>query len=54
MPETSPDLPVLRAVLFDMDDTLIDWAHFSGDWMTLEKPFLRRVYDFATRPIAVM
>ncbi|MEL6151570.1 MAG: HAD family hydrolase [Chloroflexota bacterium] len=28
----------LKAVLFDLDDTLISWADFDGDYYSLEKP----------------
>lgn len=28
----------LQAVLFDMDDTLIDWSGFRGDYFELERP----------------
>lgn len=28
----------LKAVLFDLDDTLIDWSGFDGDYFELEKP----------------
>ncbi|MCU0513695.1 MAG: HAD family hydrolase [Anaerolineae bacterium] len=38
--------PVLKAVLFDMDDTLIDWQGWSGDWQSVENRHLRQVYDF--------
>ncbi|MGB1285410.1 MAG: HAD family hydrolase [Aggregatilineales bacterium] len=36
----------LKVVLFDMDDTLIDWEHFHGDWRKLELTHLRGVVDF--------
>jgi FMN phosphatase YigB (HAD superfamily) len=37
-----------------MDDTLIDWSGFDGDWPTLERKHLSRVYEFlieAGRPL---
>lgn len=38
--------PVLKAVLFDMDDTLIDWQGWSGDWQGVEQQHLQNVYGF--------
>ncbi len=35
----------LKAVLFDLDDTLLDWQGFKQDWQTYEEPMLRRVFD---------
>jgi putative hydrolase of the HAD superfamily len=37
----------LKAVLFDLDDTLLDWSGRSQDWAEYEVPFLRRVFDYA-------
>lgn len=42
MTQTAP----IRAVLFDMDNTLVDWSGFSEDWRELERRHLRGVYDF--------
>lgn len=39
----------LKAVLFDMDDTLIDWRYWGGDWNHVEEWHLRGVYDYLTR-----
>jgi len=36
----------LRAVLFDLDDTLLDWSAFEGDWRTIERAHLNGVCDF--------
>lgn len=36
---------MLKAVLFDMDDTLIDWGDFSGDWERMENPHVTAVYE---------
>jgi len=33
----------LKAVLFDLDDTLIDWSGFNGDYFELEKPHFEAV-----------
>lgn len=38
--------PTLKGVLFDLDDTLIDWSGFEGDWHEIEKESLKNVYDF--------
>ncbi|NDJ59889.1 MAG: HAD family hydrolase [Chloroflexi bacterium] len=37
---------MLKAVLFDMDDTLLDWSGFNSDWTTLESRLLGGVLDF--------
>ena len=37
---------MLKAILFDLDDTLLDWSGFGGDWKTLEYQFLRGVFDY--------
>lgn len=37
---------MLKAILFDLDDTLIDWRGFRQDWPTFEIQYLRRVFDF--------
>jgi len=39
-------LTVLKAVLFDVDDTLLDWSAFRDDWMNLESEHLQHVVDF--------
>ncbi len=36
----------LKAVLFDVDDTLLDWSGFRDDWMMLESQHLQHVVDF--------
>lgn len=35
----------LRAVIFDLDDTLIDWSGFHGDWYLMEQPHLVGVVE---------
>jgi putative hydrolase of the HAD superfamily len=37
---------MLKAILFDLDDTLIDWSGFTLAWETLESRHLRNVFDF--------
>jgi FMN phosphatase YigB (HAD superfamily) len=35
---------MLRAVIFDMDDTLIDWSQFNSDWKTLRRNHLGPIH----------
>lgn len=45
----------IKGILFDMDDTLIDWHGFEGDWSAIEHTHLKRVYEFledAERPLS--
>ncbi len=37
---------MLKAVLFDLDDTLIDWSGFHGDWARMERQHLHNVVDY--------
>lgn len=37
---------MLKAILFDLDDTLLDWSGFSNDWPSLERQHLRGMFDF--------
>lgn len=37
---------MLKAVLFDLDDTLLDWSGFKSDWSTMEMQHLGGVYDY--------
>ncbi len=37
---------MLKAILFDLDDTLIDWSGFTLEWEALESQHLRNVFDF--------
>jgi putative hydrolase of the HAD superfamily len=41
----------LKAVLFDLDDTLLDWSGFHGDWARMEAMHLRNVFDFIAEHI---
>jgi putative hydrolase of the HAD superfamily len=36
---------MLRAVIFDMDETLIDWSMHTADWRELRREQLRPIYD---------
>ncbi len=37
---------MLKAVLFDLDDTLLDWSGFELDWSIMERKHLRGVFDY--------
>ncbi len=39
----------IKAVLFDMDDTLIDWSGLQGDINTIEANNLQNIYQHLTR-----
>ncbi len=39
----------ITAVLFDMDDTLIDWSGMQGDITTLESSHLQKVHQYLTQ-----
>ncbi len=41
----------LKAILFDLDDTLLDWSGFKQDWATFEIDYLRRVFDYVCADI---
>ena len=36
----------IKAILFDLDDTLIDWSGFKGSWWELEPRHLSHVYHY--------
>jgi len=42
---------MLRAILFDLDDTLLDWSGFSQNWVDFEVEYLRRVFDYVCAEI---
>lgn len=41
----------LKAVLFDLDDTLLDWSGFKQEWAAFEIDYLRRVFDYVSAEI---
>ncbi|MEO1645326.1 MAG: hypothetical protein AAFR67_09080, partial [Chloroflexota bacterium] len=48
----------IQAILFDMDDTLIDWSEADPDWEKREREHLQRVFDYMeeaghTLPVSV-
>jgi putative hydrolase of the HAD superfamily len=36
---------MIRAVIFDMDDTLIDWSERDGDWVSHSRECLRPIHE---------
>lgn len=42
---------MLKAIIFDLDDTLIDWSGFDGQWEERETLNLRRVFDYICREV---
>lgn len=42
---------MLKAVLFDLDDTLLDWSGFELDWSIMERKHLRGVFDYVRAEI---
>ncbi len=42
---------MLRGVLFDLDDTLLDWSNFDDDWSSMEYDHLRGVFDYISAEI---
>lgn len=38
---------MLKAVLFDLDDTLIDWSGFDGDFYNMERPHFEALRAYA-------
>lgn len=42
---------MLKAILFDLDDTLIDWSTFTENWEIRETKHLRGVFDYICREI---
>src|SRR5215470_879949 len=41
----------LKAVLFDMDDTLIDWSRRTQDWAEYERQHLELVFNYICRDV---
>lgn len=39
---------MLQAVIFDLDDTLLDWSGFTGDWQAMAYERLKPVHAFLT------
>lgn len=39
---------MLKAVIFDIDDTLLDWSGFTGMWTDAERPHIEKVVQHIT------
>jgi putative hydrolase of the HAD superfamily len=39
----------IQAILFDMDDTLIDWSGFTADYQVFMRPHLENVYTYLAK-----
>jgi HAD superfamily hydrolase (TIGR01509 family) len=37
---------MLKAVLFDLDDTLLDWSGFKNNWSEIDRRHLRSLFDY--------
>lgn len=42
---------MLKAILFDLDDTLIDWGHFINHWEKIETKHLRGVHNYICQTV---
>ncbi len=42
---------MLKAVLFDLDDTLLDWSGFNNNWPAMERKHLTGVFNYINREI---
>ena len=42
---------MLKAVLFDLDDTLIDWSGFTISWQERDRLLLQGVFDYVCREV---
>lgn len=42
---------MLKAILFDLDDTLIDWGEFFENWEEIEAPHVRGVHGYLTNVV---
>ena len=42
---------MLKAILFDLDDTLIDWSGFQGNWDAISRRSLQRVFNYIQEAI---
>jgi FMN phosphatase YigB (HAD superfamily) len=41
----------LKAILFDLDDTLIDWSGRSQEWVDFDRLHLQQVYDYVCQQL---
>ncbi len=47
MPLSRPNKRI-KAVLFDLDDTLLDWSKRDGEWQDISRYHINKVYDYLT------
>jgi HAD superfamily hydrolase (TIGR01509 family) len=43
--KSSPERQRIRAILFDLDDTLLDWSTMAGEWRDITRQHLDNVHD---------
>ena len=41
----------MKTLIFDMDDTLIDWGREEQDWFDYDRVHLRGVYDYVNTTV---
>lgn len=51
MENTLEATQTLKAVLFDLDDTLLDWSEVEIEWTVHETPLLQQVFDYICREV---
>ncbi len=39
-------MPILKSVIFDLDDTLIDWTGYGDKWLSLHRRNMSGVFDY--------
>ena len=42
---------MLKAIIFDMDDTLLDWSQRSQDWQAYEREHLEHVFNYIAKEV---
>jgi putative hydrolase of the HAD superfamily len=42
---------MLKAIIFDMDDTLVDWSQRSQDWREYERQHLQLVFNYVAKEV---
>src|SRR5258708_8181920 len=42
---------MLKAIIFDMDDTLVDWSQRSQDWREYERQHLQLVFNYIAQEV---
>jgi FMN phosphatase YigB (HAD superfamily) len=45
---------MLKALIFDMDDTLIDWESQEEDWFERDRVHLRNVFDYVNEKVHII